>query len=182
MSEKTMKPRWYVVNVYAGSEKRVVEAIKEQTKKKELESSILEVLVPTEEVTEIRRGEKVRAERKFFPGYVLVKMIMTDEAWHLIRSVPKVSGFLGGKGKPSPISEADVQRIMHQIEEGVDRSGAAIVFEVGEHVRVCDGPFVSFSGLVEEVDAERCRLKILVSILGRMTPIDVDFSQVEKVQ
>lgn len=173
--------RWYVVHVYSGFENKVAETIKEQAEKKKLADKFEEVLVPVEEVVEVKKGEKVAAQRKFFPGYVLVKMEMTDEAWHLIRDTPKVSGFLGGKGGPSPVSQAEVDRILKQVKEGVDRPKPLVSFEIGESVRVCDGPFTSFTGLVEEVDEEKARLKVSVSIFGRATPVELEYTQVEKV-
>ena len=173
--------RWYVVHVYSGFENKVAETIKEQAEKKKLADKIEEVLVPVEEVIEVKNGEKVALQRKFFPGYVLVKMELTDEAWHLIRDTPKVSDFLGSKGRPSPVSQAEVDRIVKQVKEGVDRPKATISFEIGESVRVCDGPFTSFTGLVEEVDEEKARLKVSVSIFGRATPVELEYTQVEKV-
>ena len=177
-----MEARWYVVNVYSGSEKKVAESIREQAVLKKMEDKILEVMVPTEEVVEMKKGARVNSERKFFPGYVLVKMIMSDECWHVIRNTPRVSGFLGSRNKPQPISNAEAERIIKQMTDGVERPRTAVDFEVGEQIRVSDGPFASFVGYVEEVDTEKMRLKVSVSIFGRSTPVELEFSQVEKIK
>jgi transcriptional antiterminator NusG len=177
-----MSKRWYVMHVYSGFEKKAKQAIIEKAEKLGLTDKFDEILVPTEEVVELRRGAKVSAERKFFPGYVLIKMEMTDQTWHLVRDTPKVTGFLGGSGtRPVPISESEAQRIMSQVKEGIERPRPSITFEIGEQVRVCDGPFNSFNGMIEEVDEERSRVKVAVSIFGRSTPVELEYSQVEKV-
>ena len=175
-----MTIRWYVLHVYSGFEKKVAESIREQAKQQGMEELFEEVLVPTEEVIELRRGQKVSTERKFFPGYVLIKMELGDDSWHLVKNTPKVTGFLGNRGRPSPISETEAARILHQVKEGVERPKPSITFEIGEQVRVADGPFNSFTGFVEEVDEERSRLKVAVSIFGRATPVELEYSQVEK--
>lgn len=176
-----MQARWYVLHVHSGSEKKIAESLREQAIDKKLEDRILEVIVPTEDVIEIKKGAKVNSERKFFPGYVLIKMVMSDDVWHVVKSTPKVTGFLGSRHKPQPISEAEAQRIIMQMQEGVERPQTIIKFEIGEQVRVADGPFASFIGLVEDIDVEKSRLKVSVSIFGRATPVDLDFTQVEKV-
>lgn len=174
-----MTARWYIVHAYSNFEKKVAESIEEQAKLKGLWDRFEKVLVPTEKVVEVRRGRKVDAERKFFPGYVLVKAQLTDAVFSLIKNTPKVTGFLGDS-KPVPITEAEAEQILTQIQEGVERPKPSVTFEVGEAVRVSDGPFASFNGTVQEIDEERSRLKVEVSIFGRATPVDLEFSQVEK--
>jgi transcription termination/antitermination protein NusG len=176
-----MTARWYIVHAYSNFEKKVAESIEEKAKQKGLSHLFEKILVPTEKVVEVRRGRKVDAERKFFPGYVLVRANLTDEAYHLIKNTPKVTGFLGTDSKPIPIPDKEAERILTQVQEGVERPKSAMSFEIGEQVRVADGPFASFNGFVQEVDQERSRLKVEVSIFGRATPVDLEFAQVEKV-
>jgi len=176
-----MAKRWYIVHAYSNFEKKVAESIREQAASAGLDHLIDEILVPTEKVVEMRRGRKVDAERKFFPGYLLVHLDMTDEAFHLIKNTPKVTGFLGTDAKPMPIPDAEAERIMAQVQEGVERPKPSISFEIGERIRVADGPFASFEGNVEDVDEERTRLKVAVSIFGRATPVELEYAQVEKL-
>lgn len=173
--------RWYIVHAYSNFEKKVADHIRDQAKAQGLEDAFSEILVPTEDVVEIRRGRKINAERKFLPGYVLVKMDLTDEAYHLVKNTPKVTGFLGSGSKPMPISEKEAIRMIGVAEESVERPKATISFEIGEQVRVTDGPFASFNGTVEQVDEDRARLHVAVSIFGRATPVELEYSQVEKV-
>ncbi len=176
-----MSKKWYIVHAYSNFEKRVAESIREQAAAQELDDLFEEILVPTEEVVEMRRGRKIKSERKFFPGYVLVKMDMTDQAYHLIKNTPKVTGFLGTESKPVPITDKEAEQILQQVQEGIERPKPSITFEIGEQVRVADGPFASFNGLVEEVDEERARVKVAVSIFGRATPVELEYAQVEKL-
>lgn len=176
-----MASRWYIVHAYSGFEDKVAHSIAEQAKMQGLEAEIEDVVVPKEEVVEMKRGQRKTVQRNFFPGYVLAKMHMTEQAYHLIKNTPKVSGFLGPQGKPQPISETEAARILNQVQEGVERPRPEISFEIGEEVRVIDGPFTSFNGLVEEVDEDRARLKVSVSIFGRATPVELEYNQVEKL-
>ena len=176
-----MAKRWYVLHVYSGFENKVAEAIKEKANKQGIGDKVEEIMVPTEEVVEIKRGQKVNTERKFFPGYVLAKLDLDDEVWHLVKNTPKVTGFLGAGNKPSPVTEKEAERLIKQIKEGVERPRSSITFDIGEEVKVAEGPFASFNGVVEEVDEDKGRLKVSVSIFGRATPVDLEFSQVEKV-
>ncbi|PPD26835.1 MAG: transcription termination/antitermination protein NusG [Hyphomicrobium sp.] len=181
MTTQATTKRWYIVHAYTNFERKVADAIKERAKSAGLEHLIEEVMVPTEEVVEVKRGRKSQVERKFLPGYVLVKMQMTDAGFVLIKNTPKVTGFLGADNKPMPITDAEAMRILNQVQEGVERPKTTITFEIGEQVKVADGPFASFQGHVEEVDEVRSRLKVAVSIFGRPTPVELEFTQVEKV-
>ncbi|GLS33681.1 transcription antitermination protein nusG [Mesorhizobium albiziae] len=174
-----MTARWYIVHAYSNFEKKVAEDIENKAKQKGLSGDIEQIVVPTEKVVEVRRGRKVDAERKFFPGYVLVRANLTDAVFSLIKNTPKVTGFLGDS-KPVPISDKEADQILHQVQEGVERPKPSVTFEIGEQVRVSDGPFASFNGVVQEVDEERARLKVEVSIFGRAVPVDLEFGQVEK--
>jgi transcriptional antiterminator NusG len=178
-----MTARWYIVHAHSGFEKKVAQSIKEQAVQKNITNLIEDVVVPVEEVTEVRRGKKVQSERKFFPGYVLVKMELTDASWHMVKNTPKVTGFLGGggKGKPVPITEKEAEAIFTQVRDGIAPSKSGVVFEIGENVKIVDGPFDSFVGTVEGVDEEKSRVKVSVSIFGRATPVDLEYGQVEKV-
>ena len=171
---------WYIVQAYSGFEKKVVDSIKEELKKHKLLDNLGEVLVPTHQITEVKKGKRTKKEKKYFPGYVLAKLDLNDQVYHLIKSIKKVSGFLGPQGKPSPISDDEVSKIVGNMEESIANPASSISFSVGEQVRVCDGPFASFNGLIEEIDEEKSRLKVSVSIFGRATPVDLEFNQVEK--
>lgn len=175
------KKRWYVVQAFSGFEMRVQKSLLEHIKMHGMEDQFGEVLVPTEEVVEMRAGQKRKSERKFFPGYVLVEMVMNDATWHLVRNIPRVLGFIGGTSdRPAPISKAEADRILNRLEDGADKPRPKTLFEVGEVVRVIDGPFADFNGVVEEVDYEKSRVKVSVLIFGRSTPVDLEFSQIEK--
>jgi len=173
--------RWYIVQAYSNFEKKVAEALEKEAALKGLSHLFEKILVPTEKVVEMRRGRKIDSERKFFPGYVLVRAELTDAVFHLIKNTPRVTGFLGSDSKPLPISDKEAEQILQHVQEGVDKPKAARSFEIGEQVRVADGPFASFNGIVQDVEEERARLKVEVSIFGRATPVDLEFSQVEKV-
>lgn len=175
-----MSKHWYSVHVLSNFEKKVAESIREAARVQGLEDEIEEVMVPTEVVVEIRKGKKVDVERRFMPGYVLIKMEMTDRAYHLVNDTPRVTGFLGPQGRPTPLREAEVARIVNQVEEGIEHPRQSITFQIGEQVNVTDGPFESFTGMVEDVDEENSRLKVSVSIFGRATPVELEYSQVAK--
>jgi transcriptional antiterminator NusG len=176
-----MALRWYVVHAYSGFEAKVKSSLEEHIKLNGMEDKFGQILIPTEEVVEMRDGHKRKSERKFFPGYVLVQMDMNDETWHLVKDVPKVMGFIGGtKDKPAPITEKEAQAILQSVEAGAEKPKPKVLYEAGEVVRVIDGPFNDFNGVVEEVDYDKSRLKVAVSIFGRSTPVDLDFGQVEK--
>ena len=172
--------RWYIIHCYSGFERKVAQSIQEQAEDQSIADMFGNVLVPSEEVIETRGGKKVSSERRFFPGYVLIKMEMTDRTWHLVRNTPKVTGFLGAGNKPMPVPDHEAERVMNQVQEGVERPRPAITFEIGETIRVADGPFSSFNGTVQEIDDGRARLKVAVSIFGRPTPVELEYSQVEK--
>jgi len=178
-----MTARWYIVHAYSNFEKKVAEDIEKKARQKGLSDRIEQIVVPTEKVVEIRKGKKVDAERKFFPGYVLLKADLNDQVISLVKNTQRVTGFLGEDkttAKPVPITEKEAQQILHQVQEGVERPKPSVTFEIGEAVRVSDGPFASFNGFVQEVDEERSRLKVEVSIFGRAVPVDLEFGQVEK--
>ncbi|MCK9513622.1 MAG: transcription termination/antitermination protein NusG [Pigmentiphaga sp.] len=176
-----MSKRWYVVHVYSGMEKSVKKALLERIDRAGLQAEFGEILVPVEEVVEMRGGQKAVTERRFFPGYVLIEMNLTDETWHLVKNTNKVTGFIGGSGtRPAPISEKEVEKILSQMEEGVEKPRPKVLFEIGEMVRVKDGPFTDFNGNVEDVNYEKSKLRVSVTIFGRATPVELDFGQVEK--
>ncbi len=171
---------WYIVQAYSGFENKVADSIKDTMSKESLSSNLGEILVPTQKVTEVKKGKRTQKQRKYFPGYVLVKLDLNKQIYHKIKNIQKVSGFLGPEGKPVPVSENEIKKIINQANESQTSPASGITFEVGEKVKVCDGPFASFNGLVEEIDEEKSRLKVSVSIFGRPTPVDLEFNQVEK--
>ena len=173
--------RWYVLHAYSGYEKKVAESINDQASKLGISEHIEEISVPTQNVVEVKRGVRINSERKIFPGYILIKMKLNDDTWHIIKNTPKLSGFLGNKGKPIPISNAEAKRITQQVIDGVEKSRPAVMYDIGEQVKVIDGPFASFNGEIEKIDEEKARLRVAVSIFGRLTPVDLEYSQVEKV-
>ena len=176
-----MAKRWYVVHAYSGYEQQVKRSLEERVQRKGVEDKFGEILVPTEEVVEMREGQKRRSERKFFPGYVLVQMEMDDDTWHLVQDVPKVLGFIGGTGdRPSPISDKEANAILQRVQEGVEKPRPKVLFEPGEMVRIIEGPFNDFNGVVEEVDYEKSKMRVSVLIFGRSTPVELEFGQVEK--
>lgn len=175
-----MSKRWYVLHVYSGFEQKVADSIMEKAEKRGLSEFIEDIMIPTEEVVEVKRGQRVNAERKFFPGYVLIKMDMKDEAWHLVKNTPKVTGFLGADNKPSPMTTKEAERLIKQMAEGIDRPRPSVMYDIGEEVKVIDGPFASFNGTVEEIDEDKQKLKVSVSIFGRSTPVELEYTQVEK--
>ena len=175
-----IKCRWYVLHAYSGYEKKVSESIMDQAEKLGISENIEEISVPTQNVVEVKRGVRINTERKIFPGYILIKMNLNDDTWHIIKNTPKLSGFLGNKGQPVPISNAEAKRISEQVIDGIEKSRPAVMYDVGEQVKVIDGPFASFNGEIEQIDEEKARLRVAVSIFGRSTPVDLEYSQVEK--
>ena len=171
---------WYIVQAYSGFEKKVVQSIKDELKKNQLLEKLEEILVPTHQVTEVKKGKRTKKEKKFFPGYVLIKIDLSKQIYHMIKNLQKVSGFLGSADKPTPISDSEIKRILGQVTDNAISQKTGLSFEIGEKVKVCDGPFASFNGLIEEIDEEKSRLKVSVSIFGRATPVDLEFNQVEK--
>ena len=172
--------RWYVLHAYSGYEKKVADSIVEQAEKLGISDQIEDVSVPTQNIVEVKRGVRVNSERKIFPGYILIKMNLSEDTWHIIKNTPKLSGFLGTKGKPIPISNAEAKRISQQVIDGVEKSRPSVIYDVGEQVKVIDGPFASFNGEIQEIDEEKARLRVAVSIFGRSTPVELEYSQVEK--
>ena len=175
------KTRWYVLHAYSGYEKKVADSIVDQATKLGINEHIEDISVPVQNIVEVKRGVRVNTERKIYPGYILIKMNLNDDTWHIIKTTPKLSGFLGNKGKPIPISNAEAKRITEQVIDGIEKARPAVMYDIGEQVKVIDGPFASFNGEVEQIDEDKARLRVAVSIFGRSTPVDLEYSQVEKV-
>ena len=180
MEEENLDYRWFIIHTHSGFESKVIESIKEEVKKRRLENLFQDYLVPTQKIFEIKKGKKVEGEKKYFPGYIMISMIMNDNTWHLIKKIKRVSNFLGAGNKPVALRRDEAERILNQIQEGMESAVSTVSYEVGETVKVADGPFASFNGVVEEVDEEQSRLKVAVSIFGRATPVELEYSQVEK--
>ena len=180
MDAKSLDYRWFIIHTHSGFEAKVIDSIKEEVKKRNLEELFQDYLIPTQKIFEIKKGKKVEGEKKYFPGYIMINMIMDDNTWHLIKKIKRVSNFLGAGNRPVALRKEEADRILTQIQEGMESAVSTVSYEVGETVKVADGPFASFNGVVEEVDEEKSRLKVAVSIFGRATPVDLEYSQVEK--
>jgi transcription termination/antitermination protein NusG len=182
-SAKPVNPklRWFIVHAYSGFEKKIALAIREKAIQQNISEQIGDIVVPSEDVVEVRRGKKVNANRKFFPGYVLVQMELNDETWHMVKNIDKVTGFLGGSGRPQPVPQKEVDAIFKTMQEGAGQKKNAVIYEIGETIKITDGPFDSFTGVIEDVDNDREKVKVSVAIFGRATPVELDFTQVQKV-
>lgn len=180
MEEENLDYRWFIIHTHSGFEAKVIDSIRDEVKKKQLEKLFQDYLVPTQKIFEIKKGKKVEGEKKYFPGYIMINMVMNDDTWHLIKKIKRVSNFLGAGNRPVALRKDEAERILNQIQEGMESAVPTVSYEVGETVKVADGPFASFNGVVEEVDEEKSRLKVAVSIFGRATPVDLEYSQVEK--
>ena len=180
MEERILEYKWFIIHTHSGFEAKVIDSIKEEVKKRKLESLFDDYLVPKQKIFEIKKGKKVEGEKKYFPGYIMINMVMNDDTWHLIKKIKRVSNFLGAGNKPVALRKDEADRILNQIQEGMESAVSTVSYEVGETVKVADGPFASFNGVVEEVDEEKSRLKVAVSIFGRATPVELEYSQVEK--
>ena len=180
MEEENLDYRWFIIHTHSGFEAKVIESIRDEVKKKQLEKLFQDYLVPTQKIFEIKKGKKIEGEKKYFPGYIMINMVMNDDTWHLIKKIKRVSNFLGAGNRPVALRKDEAERILNQIQEGMESAVSTVSYEVGETVKVADGPFASFNGVVEEVDEEKSRLKVAVSIFGRATPVELEYSQVEK--
>ena len=180
MNTDNIDYKWFIIHTHSGFETKVIESIREEVKKRNLESLFKDYLVPTQKIFEIKKGKKVEGEKKYFPGYIMINMIMNDDTWHLIKKIKRVSNFLGAGNQPVALRKEEAERILNQIQEGMESAVSTVTFEIGETVKVADGPFASFNGVVEEVDEEKSRLKVAVSIFGRATPVELEYTQVEK--